>query len=1075
MRPIRPRLARTTARRTRKVIARQALLQGQVEKLRLKKMQQERDRYAELFDYAPFGYFLCDKKGRILDLNEAGVRMLAWRKKEMLATPFSNYVAGEDLAAFNQLWGRLSGTGKQGTRELQLLRQNGTTFWAKLECLFAAQEAGAGHNDNVYITVTDLSPIKRIQSAFEFSEERYFTLLDLLPHGINEVDLQGRIIYTNPAFAVMHGYEASELVGVHVWDLLACEQDKKIQREFFAWVVENQPPPGSSIRLKNKRKDGSTVDIQVGWSYRRDADQKLLGFVSVIADITTQLKAEEAMGVVQSKLESEIRKRTEILNDTVKELRNELEQRKNAQLALQESEEHFQAFAHACNDFICLFDPAGRFIFAGQAVEYLLGYKPENVLGRHFEEFVHPDDFRAAADDFQAILAGRKVEERQFRARRRDNTWIPVGASGFLCDRRGDRYVGVIVRDCSKQRVQAEEGFYPAVPRIAPLEKSLNGIMMVGWDRQILFFNQRWIDLWTLPPEAMQRGGADGPVFMEIANTLRNPQDFLDAVTDLLAHPEAKSREELVLLDGRVLECCSSPINGNGQPEGRVWNVRDISEIKQAQQSLKIMEYAISSSVNAICFVDLDGRITYVNRAFLDMWSLDSREQVLGQDVRDSNSNPSIARKIWDIVMKKGAWRGQLRARLWKSSEIHVLMSANLLRDDSGTPIGMMGALVDISAKVKTSLALQESERRYRTIFESSTDGFCVVEKSRENCCTKVIDCNEAFVKMAGFSKNELLSMSCVREMQTIFKLPGDSRGCGGKVSKNRPCRGNFSWRRPDGKENFIECRGTPIEIDGRDFNLCVHRDNTEKRKAEEQIKNLSAQLVLVAEEERKRIARDLHDEFGQLLPALGYHLENLRQHRPKADWPPTAEFTKIATLMEKLGTMARTISYDLRPSLLDDFGLVTTLAQSTEEFMARHQGVKAAFRVAGAQRKLSADMEIILYRVFQEAMNNIAKHSRAQNVNVSLTFSYPSIILMVVDDGVGFDLHHSQTWERRRKGGIGLLGIRERIASMEGKLAIRSEPGKGTYIRAEIVQERKTVEDRYRCQAGCHFRNQAE
>ncbi|MEJ2689471.1 MAG: sensor histidine kinase [Deltaproteobacteria bacterium] len=268
-----------------------------------------------------------------------------------------------------------------------------------------------------------------------------------------------------------------------------------------------------------------------------------------------------------------------------------------------------------------------------------------------------------------------------------------------------------------------------------------------------------------------------------------------------------------------------------------------------------------------------------------------------------------------------------------------------------------------------------------------------------------------------------------------------------------------------------------PIVLNGETFHLCIHGDYTQQRLAEEKIKLLlSSQLLQVAEIERKRIARDLHDEFGQLLPALGYHLESLLQSLPEACVEEqNGDITKIVALIEKLGTMARNVSYDLRPALLDDFGLAATIAESVAEFMNRYERIKVAFSVAGAQKKIFPSLEIVLYRVFQEAMNNIAKHSQACNVTVSLTFSYPTIILIITDDGVGFDSQQILLPRRRREGGIGLLGMHERITSVDGKLKVRSEPGKGTRIRAVVSQKWKRAEDLCQYENGVHKASHCE
>lgn len=1069
--PIRRRHSCGRIQKTEKdIIARRAALERQVEELRLsmEKVQQDRDRYVDLYDFAPCSYFICNKRGRILDVNRAGALLLGRKKGELLAMSFSDCIDWLDLPVLERMRGILFETGKQQGCELRLVPKNGAVVWAKLECLVMEGAAGAGEGQ-VRIIATDLKATRRTQSTLQRIEERYFSLLDLIPHGVNEVDLTGRIIYTNPAFAVMHEYERNEIVGMYIWDLLdGAEEDKKGLQGLLRQLINQQPPP-ASICLKNRRKDGTAIDIQVDWTYKRDDSQNLLGFVSIITDITERVEAERAMRAAGEGLEREVEKRTKALRDTVTELREEMSTRKKAQSALRKSEQRFQAIAQASNDIICICDTESRVVFINQAVRRLLGYEPEDVLQRRLAEFLHPEDCWDVEGDFRQILKGRRVKEREHRLRKRDNTWLLVEASGFSCHYGNDRYVGAIVRDSSK-RIRGEREPWCQDPiSLAIHDDSLNGILVVGRNREILFFNRRLLDLWGLPLGILQSGSDDEPALRAMAGALRDPQWFLEWVADLYSQPEVKSQVEIELADGRILECSSSPMLVSEWGGGRVWHVRDTTERKEQQRALKIMESAIGSSVNAICFVDLDGRITYVNQAFLDMWRVGSSQaQAVGRDVLEILGDPAKGRDVWKIVMRKNSWRGQVTAKRLDGSKFYAVMGANLLRDEAGTPVGMMEELVDISEHKKAQLALQESESRYRTIFEVSSDGICIMEKGSANRCGRVVDCNESFSRMAGLTKSELLALPSISEKQIIFDPDSGPRGRDGEI---RWCQRIFSWRLPDGKENYIECRGTPIVVSGATFNLCVCRDNTQQRMAEEKIKNLlSSQLLHVAEEERKRIARDLHDEFGQFLPALRYRLENLHNSLPEASSEQQTEFVRISDLLEKIGIMARNISYDLRPSLLDDFGLSPTIEASVGEFMNRYERIKVAFSVAGARKKIFSNLEIVLYRVFQEAMNNVAKHAQAQNVTVSLTFSYPSIILMVADDGVGFDPQRIALPKTRREGGIGLLGMRERIASVDGKFTVRSEPGKGTLIRAEISQRWKRAEDKCRHKKGDHY-----
>jgi signal transduction histidine kinase len=173
--------------------------------------------------------------------------------------------------------------------------------------------------------------------------------------------------------------------------------------------------------------------------------------------------------------------------------------------------------------------------------------------------------------------------------------------------------------------------------------------------------------------------------------------------------------------------------------------------------------------------------------------------------------------------------------------------------------------------------------------------------------------------------------------------------------------------------------------------------------------------------------------------------VESLWNAMPPSLSPQKEKLNELIVLIEKLGDKIRSISSDLRPDLLDDLGLVPTLQWYIKEFQDQHPEMKIRFQTVGFKKRLSAsEVELTLYRIFQESLNNIVKHAQANEVHVMLTYSYPQVIFMVKDNGMGFD-------PKRRSKGIGLIGMRERVASANGQIDVRSKTGKGTAIRVEI------------------------
>lgn len=223
-----------------------------------------------------------------------------------------------------------------------------------------------------------------------------------------------------------------------------------------------------------------------------------------------------------------------------------------------------------------------------------------------------------------------------------------------------------------------------------------------------------------------------------------------------------------------------------------------------------------------------------------------------------------------------------------------------------------------------------------------------------------------------------------------------------------------------------------------------------EHRRAEEEIRRLSRQLLRAQEKTRKELARDLHDEFGQVLTALQLGIDTLRNSLPP-EQPKLSDLCgRLGGLTAELGNHVRSVTAELHPSMLDSLGLVPTLRWHLRQFERQHPELQLELDIADGDRRLPPEIEIALYRICQESLNNVAKHARARRVHLSLEFGEGAATLAIEDDGLGFDI---ERWQREiaERGGIGLLGMRERSADLGGTFDISSRPGDGTAVRVTI------------------------
>jgi signal transduction histidine kinase len=222
------------------------------------------------------------------------------------------------------------------------------------------------------------------------------------------------------------------------------------------------------------------------------------------------------------------------------------------------------------------------------------------------------------------------------------------------------------------------------------------------------------------------------------------------------------------------------------------------------------------------------------------------------------------------------------------------------------------------------------------------------------------------------------------------------------------------------------------------------HQEQTKQiEDSQHNLRRLSRRLVQAQEVERQALSRELHDEVGQMMTALGMelgHLETLRQENPDAF---RARIEDAKRLNADTMRAIRDLAMGLRPSMLDDIGIEAALQWQGREF-SRHTGVPATVRVNGSLDYLSDSQRTCIYRVVQEALTNCARHAKAGHVLVSLRADERDVEVMVRDDGIGFNASAA-------RGGLGLLGMQERVQELDGKVEITSNRNGGTTIRVEL------------------------
>jgi signal transduction histidine kinase len=226
-------------------------------------------------------------------------------------------------------------------------------------------------------------------------------------------------------------------------------------------------------------------------------------------------------------------------------------------------------------------------------------------------------------------------------------------------------------------------------------------------------------------------------------------------------------------------------------------------------------------------------------------------------------------------------------------------------------------------------------------------------------------------------------------------------------------------------------------------------RLHQEVRRKEEVRGELLQDMFLIQEEERRRIARELHDETSQVLASLAANLEVASGMLPADAEKIKNKLKEAQNLSISILDEVHKLIYELRPTLLDDLGLVAAIRWLADNNL-KPMGITVNFRTVGKVRRLAPQLETTLFRVIQEAVSNIARHAQAKNADIKLYFRNNVVKVKIGDDGPGFDVEEAMSSKERPRG-LGLLGMKERVELMNGTLSIRSRSHGGTDIDIEI------------------------
>ncbi|MGC1391848.1 MAG: PAS domain S-box protein [Bacteroidales bacterium] len=481
---------------------------------------------------------------------------------------------------------------------------------------------------------------------------------------------------------------------------------------------------------------------------------------------------------------------------------------------------------------------------------------------------------------------------------------------------------------------------------------------------------------------------------------------------------------------------------------------QDITERKTIEERIKTSEAEYRSlfenSIMGISQTLPDGKIIRINKAYAEMYGYPDAFTMLKENssgVKMLYSDPQDRKRVLNILAESGFMpptEFELNRR--NGEKFWALVGAKEVKDNMGKLLYIQAEHIDISSRKKLEKELYSSSHYARSLIEASLDPLVTI-----NIDGKITDVNIATEQITGIKRRKLIGT----DFADYFEYPAKAR-TGYKTVFSEGMIKDYpltilhtSGRKKKVLYNATVFKNEKGEIQGI---LAAARDITDQKKMEaelreshELLEKLNQYLVNAIEEERNQIALNLHDDLGQKLTAINLDIAWLKSRIGVQSKTVREKFGEISSLIKETIESTKKTSAFLRPAMLFDLGLVPAIESQLVNF-EKQTAIKCKFYYRPEKIILEDRISLILYRIFQESMTNIARHSGASTADVNLHVHKNKVELIINDDGTGIEKNKVNSLKS-----MGLEGIKERVKSADGKISIVGVHGSGTKITVEI------------------------
>ena len=720
----------------------------------------------------------------------------------------------------------------------------------------------------------------------------------------------------------------------------------------------------------------------------------------------------------------------------------DITEKKKAEEALKEKNNFIESVINASPDIIYIYDiEEQKNIYVNDGIQINLGYSDDEIkqMGNQvIPILMHPEDFDYYIQNTYPkyeTLKNKEIITHEYRMKNKNGNWHWLHSKESIFLRKPDgtpKQIFGITNDITERKKAEEEIARIYKEMDTALNRITDSVISVDSEWRYTFLNDA-----ALTTHPMGKDETMGKLIWDV-------------------HPELseslfgnKFKEAIQTQTAVEFENYYAPyniwVNIKVYPskDGLTLYYENITERKKTEQTIKESEEKyrtlVEQASDAIFIADTAGRFITVNTSACKL-SQYSEKKLLQMSIHDFAVMEDIQREPFHFdELKQG--KTVITERVMKrkdNSVLNVEITAKLLSDGR-----LLTFVRDITERKKAEQVIKESEERFSTIFKAAPGSMMLFSLPDG----KTVEVNDNFSHITGYTREEA-------------------------IGKNT---GEFGmWADPTAREKYLALlekkgivtnfeadlnhksgailhglvSGHIITIHEKKYLLGVFFDITERKKAEEEIANtteqlrqLTAHLQTIREIERKRIAREIHDELGQQLTAIKMDVAWIDKKTADEESSVKNKLKNIITLLDGSNQSVRKILNELRPGVLDDYGLVDALEWQGRQF-TETTGIAIEFTSSQTEIKLPQEIVNCIFRVYQESLTNIMRYAQANKVLTSLSIKDESIILTVKDNGKGFD-----TAALQNKKSFGILGMKERVLSLNGKFELISAKEQGTKI----------------------------